>query len=139
MRYLKRYENVKHDQDLVDLTEFCEINLAYLADRGFLILINDSQPYLVQLNKSIIWVIHEHTATRGWNMEENGFKWSEVKDYIIPFISILMKRHHIDLIGMNLFNQECFKYSADDVLQDNIDIDDKVSPVVSISITVSLD
>jgi hypothetical protein len=90
MRYLKRiFESDLYNQvDEVELRDFCETYLAYLLDdTSFKIkvigsLINDSY---------IIWLSKHLEARRA-----RPFKWDEIKDSYIPFVTILSRNYDLN-------------------------------------------
>ncbi len=90
MKYLKKFnENLSSDFTL-DLKEFCESYLAYLLDEGF-----------------EVDVQHRYNNTKEYKHDYHFItikklgklsKWEEIKDYFIPFISILSKEYKLGYI-----------------------------------------
>jgi hypothetical protein len=80
MRYLKKFNE---SVDQYELKEFCEINLAYLLDQGFEVLVTllNTNDYSVEIRK--------------YDLDDYWFKWDQVKDYIIPFLIHLRNEYKI--------------------------------------------
>lgn len=84
MKYLKIFNefNDPYDEYIDDLQQFCEMYLAYLLDKGFKVIIDDNKVHYKPIRINI--------------SSQNNFYWSEVKDYIIPFLQILSKKYELD-------------------------------------------
>lgn len=80
MIYLKSFNE---SVDYNELKEFCEMNLAYLLDQGFDVLVTllNTNNYSVEIRKS--------------NIDDIWFNWNDVKDYIIPFLIRLKSEYEI--------------------------------------------
>ncbi len=75
MKHIKQFNESSKES----VKEFCEVNLAYLIDEGFVIeLVNmNMEPgYLIKLRKR-----------GGW------FRWSDIKDEFMPFINIVQREY----------------------------------------------
>jgi len=88
MRYLKRiFENDLYNQvDSDELKDFCETYLAYLLDdTSFKLEVIESarwDSYLIWLGKS--------------RQEKGSFKWNDIKDYYIPFVTMLSREYDLE-------------------------------------------
>jgi hypothetical protein len=81
MKYLKSIFESRSDQDLTDLHDTCEMYLAYLIDNGFHVEIQDFDIIDIDIRNDL-------DAN-----EEETFKWSDVKDHVIPLITLFNKGH----------------------------------------------
>ena len=89
MRYLKRiFENDLYNQvDDVELRDFCETYLAYLLDdTSFKIEVIDTEKW----NSYIIWL------GKTLNPRIQPFRWDEIKDYYIPFVTMLSREYDLN-------------------------------------------
>ena len=85
MKYLKsifesRIES-RTKQDLTELQDTCEMYLAYLIDNGFYIDIQDFDIMDIDIR-------NDNDPN-----EEETFKWSDVKDHVIPLITLFKNGH----------------------------------------------
>jgi hypothetical protein len=80
MIYLKSFNE---SVDYNELKEFCEMNLAYLLDQGFEVIVTllNTNNYSVEIRKS--------------DIDDIWFNWNDVKDYIIPFLIRLKGEYEI--------------------------------------------
>jgi hypothetical protein len=89
MKYLKKiFENDLYNQVEADeLMDFSQSYLSYLLDdTKFKLEVYESPKW----NSYIIWLSIEL-------LKENGpFKWNEVKDYYIPFITMLSRQYDLN-------------------------------------------
>ncbi len=83
MKYLKVYESNwwSKDPNNDELKEMADSYLAYLIDEGFETAVNLDYNGVVTTN----------TCLHIFRVE--GFKWNNVKDQIIPFLSMLSKEY----------------------------------------------
>jgi hypothetical protein len=90
MRYLKYFEANVHPIQK-ELQEFCDNNLAYLIDIGFDFEISE---YFYDNNG-----LYETRFKINLYKNESGFrtwyKWSEINDDFIPFLTILNSKYNI--------------------------------------------
>lgn len=89
MRYLKRiFENDLYSQvDEAELRDFCETYLAYLLDdTSFKIEVIDTETW----DSYIIWL------GKTLNPRIQPFKWDEIKDYYIPFATMLSREYDLN-------------------------------------------
>lgn len=89
MRYLKRiFENDLYSQvDEAELRDFCETYLAYLLDdTSFKIEVIDTEKW----DSYIIWL------GKTLNPRIQPFKWDEIKDYYIPFATMLSREYDLN-------------------------------------------
>ena len=81
MKHLKRYNESLTPDEVDDLKDFCEVNLAYLLDEDFIVDI-DSR--------------FGTTGNVSFNLKrELGFTWNEISDHFIPFLQRLSNRYII--------------------------------------------
>lgn len=90
MRWIKKFEaSSLRVRD--ELKEFCEINLAYLMDDDYKVMITrrDSLPIDSSHHKKGL-IIHFYK----WQFhDEVKFKWNEVEDQFIPFLQRLSNEY----------------------------------------------
>ena len=81
MKHLKRFNESLTPDEVDDLKDFCEVNLAYLLDEDFIVDI-DSR--------------FGTTGNVSFNLKrESGFTWNEISDHFIPFLQRLSNRYII--------------------------------------------
>ena len=81
MKHLKRYNESLTPDEVDDLKDFCEVNLAYLLDEDFIVDI-DSR--------------FGTTGNVSFNLKrELGFTWNEISDHFIPFLQRLSNKYVI--------------------------------------------
>lgn len=89
MRYLRRFnENLFGEEELQD---FCETYLAYLLDDGFEVSVEKLYDHNRKESECTSILIRKSVDNK-----ERLFYWSHVKDYIIPFITLLSKKYKLD-------------------------------------------
>jgi hypothetical protein len=89
MKYLKKiFENDLYSQvDSDELQDFCETYLAYLLDdTSFKIEVIDAEKW----NSYIIWL------GKTLNPRIQPFKWDDIKDYYIPFVTMLSREYDLN-------------------------------------------
>ena len=86
MKHLRRFnESVNKEEELQD---FCETYLAYLLDDGFEVSVETSYDHWKN-NSEYLGITIKKT--------DNGFfKWNDIKDQFIPFISVLSKEYKLN-------------------------------------------
>ena len=107
MIYLKRFNESKEDVFLKELQKFCNDNLAYLIDAGFVIVVREFENDIfgneykkggyaitIMLNSLYIDV----------NSNTDKFKWSDIQDDFIPFYTILKNKYELEYV--TAFNRE---------------------------------
>ena len=81
MKHLKRFNESLTPDEVDDLKDFCEMNLAYLLDEDFIVDI-DSR--------------FGTTGNVSFNLKrELGFTWNEISDHFIPFLQRLSNKYVI--------------------------------------------
>lgn len=81
MKHLKRFNESLTPDEVDDLKDFCEVNLAYLLDEDFIVDI-DSR--------------FGTTGNVSFNLKrELGFTWNEISDHFIPFLQRLSNKYVI--------------------------------------------
>lgn len=85
------------------------LHLAYLLDKGF-----DISP-IQNHNNEIGLIISKGEPSNPWNENRNTFNWSEVCDYIIPFMSILEEdyKYHSLVIHSQHAGHRTFPFNSD--------------------------
>lgn len=89
MKHLRKF-NESIDKE--ELQDFCETYLAYLLDDGFDVGIEH-----MYSNKEYKHDYHFVTIKKPGKVS-NNFKWEEIKDQFIPFISVLSKQYKLGAI-----------------------------------------
>ena len=95
MKYLKKiFENDLYSQvDSDELQDFCETYLAYLLDdTSFKIEVVESQgwnSYTIWLGKTLV------------DRRIQPFKWDDIKDYYIPFVTMLSREYDLNDIDLD--------------------------------------
>lgn len=88
MKHLKRFnEEVK---DINELQSFCDDYLAYLYDTGFNAIVTDSGSVY---NMCIHRVSKRRESNPFLVHSSDTFSWDQVKDYLIPFLSVYIDRY----------------------------------------------
>jgi hypothetical protein len=94
MKHLKKFNESVNKEELQD---FCDTYLAYLLDDGFEVSVehryNNDKKYK-------IYDYHFITIKKLGKIS-NNFKWEEIKDQFIPFISVLSKEYKLGPITFN--------------------------------------
>ena len=80
MKYLKSIFEAAGEK--VELQDFCEMYLAYLMDDGFKVEVSRTSGF-------------KDTLTISIKPEEGTTSWNDIKDKVIPFLSILVKSYNI--------------------------------------------
>lgn len=99
MKYLKKifeaeYSNkVGIDED--ELTDFCEMNLAYLLDDGDFRIDIEYFDDLIGQYLVVVRLVKMVELSPGERMT-TMYQWQEVKDYIVPFIIQLNKNYKLN-------------------------------------------
>ena len=90
MKYIKSYSSLIIESIKGDLKEFCELNLAYLMDDDYKVMITrrDSLPIDNMYHKKGL-IIHFYK----WESDEENFKWDEIENHFIPFLQRLSKEY----------------------------------------------
>jgi hypothetical protein len=86
MKHLRKFnESQTEEQWFLELYEFCQMHLAYLLDDGFVVYPQPSQ----ENKAAFVW----------FQLENNGrqipFKWNDVKDHFIPFVTMLDRKYNL--------------------------------------------
>ena len=95
MKYLKRYNESKdtrsyyfsakpEEGELDELRDFCEIHLAYLIDKDFVVDVSNDFTHK-----------NFHISILKEGSKYKGFTWEEIKDYFIPFLTHLSRKYEI--------------------------------------------
>ena len=115
MKHLKRYNESLTPDEVDDLKDFCEVNLAYLLDEDFIVDI-DSR--------------FGTTGNVSFDLKrESGFTWDEIKDHFIPFLQrlsnkyVIIDRIMISFQGTGIrYNVACAKDTlpVESLINDNI-------------------
>jgi hypothetical protein len=91
--YRGKVRRFNESLDENELLDFCEANLAYLLDEGFDIMISGNN-FSGDSFKSI-----KITNPRSLDDREDGtvnyFKWNDIKDHFIPFLTRLLNEYSI--------------------------------------------
>ena len=92
MKYIKSYSSLIVESIKTDLKEFCELNLAYLYDEDYKVMITrrDSLPIDNSHHKKGL-IIHFYK----WESDDENFKWGEIENHFIPFLQRLSNEYTI--------------------------------------------
>lgn len=140
MRYLKRFNEGLQLKEVEELMDFAENCLAFLLDEGFQLELVDR--YGRDPNDPSF----EEDTEYNWidlygpiNDEDNArnFSWEEVKDYYIPFISLINNRYRLveneraykgDLVyfkvqtGRRFDEHSFFNFTVEEIMNDKVTI-----------------
>jgi hypothetical protein len=105
MKYLKSFESLSFPSDTDKLREYSRNYLAYLMDAGFNIQVTS----LTQINDNNTNKVNIIINKSGYG----NFKWNEVKDYLIPFLTMLNQDYKIDSYPMDLYHADIHITSAE--------------------------
>ena len=92
MKYIKKYSSLIIESIKSDLKEFCELNLAYLYDEDYKVMITrrDSLPIDNPHHKKGL-IIHFYK----WESDDENFKWGEIENHFIPFLQRLSNEYTV--------------------------------------------
>jgi len=92
MKYIKSYSSLIIESIKTDLKEFCELNLAYLYDDDYKVMITrrDSLPIDSSHHRKGL-IIHFYK----WESDEENFKWDEIENHFIPFLQRLSNEYTV--------------------------------------------
>ena len=97
MRYLKLFETFDEE----NLKDICDMCLAYLMDDGYEYEIQ--KWHWVDYKMIVIDNKHIKNKSKYWPYHnENMFKWSDVKDQVIPFLEMLSRQYRIKEVNMDV-------------------------------------
>ena len=112
MKHLKRYNESLTPDEVDDLKDFCEVNLAYLLDEDFIVDI-DSR--------------FGTTGNVSFDLKrESGFTWDEIKDHFIPFLQrlsnkyVIIDRIMISFQGTGVNTETRVESRVESLINDNI-------------------
>lgn len=89
MKYLRKFFESVDDDFENQLKDFCETNLAYLLDEGYMLTYKSyTDDYCDDY-----YIIYLSCLTR--HNSKKFFTWEDVKDYYLPFITRLSKEYEI--------------------------------------------
>ena len=93
MKYIKKLSSLIIESIKSDLKEFCELNLAYLMDDDYKVMITrrDSLPIDNTHHKKGL-IIHFYRWHQG---DREGFNWVEVENHFIPFLQRLSNEYTV--------------------------------------------
>ena len=91
MKYLRKYnESFEQQMAREELLDFCENNLAYLVDEGYDIYVKEDRDSLL-----FALTIPSDTSTEE-DYDAGEFKWDDIKDHFIPFLTRLNSNYEIN-------------------------------------------
>lgn len=100
MKYLRLFEGF----DKESLTDLCDSCLAYLMDDGYEYEIQEFDWLDYKVIKFYNTLIENKTQYWPYRYE-NFFKWSDVKDQIIPFLEMILRQYRIKEIKMDIIGE----------------------------------
>ena len=94
MKYLKKiFESDLYNQvDEVELQDFCETYLAYLLD---------DTSFKIEVVESPRWDSYIMWLGKILNPRIQPFKWDDIKDYYIPFVTMLSREYDLNDIDLD--------------------------------------
>ena len=94
MKYLKKiFETDLYSQvDEVELKDFCETYLAYLLD---------DTSFKIEVVESPKWDSYIMWLGKILNPRIQPFKWDDIKDYYIPFVTMLSREYDLNDIDLD--------------------------------------
>jgi hypothetical protein len=131
MKYLKLFNESIDKENLTDLCDMC---LAYLMDDGYEYEIQEwnwLDYKVIKFDNKLI----ENKSYYWPNRYENMFKWSDIKNHFIPFLEMLSRQYRIKDVKMDIiteweegavveriFMETYLSTLTEDRLDDNIEI-----------------
>jgi hypothetical protein len=88
MKYIKSYSSLIIESIKGDLKEFCELNLAYLMDDDYKVMITRREIDNMYHKKGLIIHFYKWESS-----DEENFKWDEIENHFIPFLQRLSKEY----------------------------------------------
>jgi hypothetical protein len=132
MRFIKTFEGLIKESIKSDLKDFCEINLAYLLDEDFKVMLTrrDSLPSVSPAHKPG-YLIHFYR----WIGDRTSFwKFSEVQDHFIPFLQRLSNQYEVIECVVDYFKvgKSSTSFSVEQVVSGSIVPDVLISRILII-------
>jgi hypothetical protein len=132
MKHIKKFDSLILESVKSELKEFCEMNLAYLMDEDFKVIITrrDNLPSFSPGHKPG-HLIHFYRWIGG---KTDFFELSEVEDHFIPFIQRLSKEYTIIECMVDYFavRKSSTKLSVDQVINGGIEPNTLMSRILII-------
>ena len=97
MKYLKLFEAFNKES----LTDLCDMCFAYLMDDGYEYEVQEFSWLDFKIIKFDNKIIDNKSAYWPYR-NENFFKWSDVKDQVIPFLEMLSRQYRIKEVNMDV-------------------------------------
>lgn len=116
MRYLRGiFESVVTREEFLD---FCETNLAYLVDEGYEIFVKEDRDRSLLFALTIPVAGYEEVmrsiSVSDISTEEDydtgEFKWDDVKDHFIPFLTRLNKKYSVGIAQFFTNRTKTYEY-----------------------------
>jgi hypothetical protein len=104
-----------------ELTEFCEMNLAYLLDdiaNLYVTNVNDWDEYSTSVED-----FHKIVLS----FSRNPKQWDEIKDHIIPFLTRLNREYEVKSLYLDTTLRYDSKYKIEDLINDKLSFDSTTS------------
>ena len=151
MKHLKRFnESLKNvsEEDYQELKDFCETSLAYLIDDYNYNLTVKKRTYgdpaksdvVVSITPARVMVAPGVTPVAG----SESIQWSEVSDYVIPFLTLLERRYELDLQGhggtlrkpdqniqIKTFGKEVGYYTIEDIVEEKVSLEGEIFQIAT--------
>jgi len=104
-----------------ELTEFCEMNLAYLLDdiaNLYVTNVNDWDEYSTSVED-----FHKIVLS----FSRNPKQWDGIKDHIIPFLTRLNREYEVKSLYLDTTLRYDSKYKIEDLINDKLSFDSTTS------------
>ena len=132
MKHIKKFDSLILESVKSELKEFCEMNLAYLMDEDFKVMITrrDNLPSFSPGHKPG-HLIHFYRWIGG---KTDFFKLSEVEDHFISFIQRLSKEYTVIECVVDYFTvgKSTDRLSVDQVINGGIELNTLISRILII-------
>ena len=135
MKHLKRFNESLRDvseDDYLELKDFCESSLAYLLDDYNYELIVRRRTYGDPAKSDVVVSI-------GPIRSVESMQWSDMSDYVIPFLTLLDRRYVLDFQGhggplrkpdqniqIKIKGKETGYYTVEDIIEEKVSLEGEI-------------
>lgn len=93
MKYLKKFKEAYNNNEL-EIKEFCELNIPYLIDMKYKIVILGISPlFKIEDTSNLHYIQLLSNIKNGIRMSKD--KWSDIKDDVVPFLTYLNSEYPV--------------------------------------------